>query len=120
MSCSARNTVTSPVTISEESLGSENASLQLKTKSGERFKNGWLAPYIEQNLTKSLKSSEKVELWLRAHFSHPTGQRATGYKQEHVGQAFQYGERSTASESVLTSLAAMVISTLQDTESSAK
>ena len=118
MNCSAQST--SPATLKEESNCTENASVQLR-KSSESFKSGWLAPYIEQDMTKTLRSTEKVELWLKAHFSsQPSGQQASGYRQEYEEQGLQYGERTPASESVLTSLAAMVLSTLQDTESSGK
>ena len=90
-------------------------------KGADSFKHGWLAPYIEHDLTKSLRSSEKVELWLKAHFSHPIGQQLSGYMQENQG--LQRGERTRATESVLTSLAALVISsgvmsTFQDNDNS--
>lgn len=101
-----------------EETGTEKT--QEGMKKAEGFKHGWLAPYIEHDLTKSLRSSEKVELWLKAHFSHPIGQQSSGYMQENQG--LQHGERTRATESVLTSLAALVISsgimsTFQDEES---
>lgn len=89
--------------------GIGNTGARLVTKEVESFKTGWLAPYIEHDLTKSLRSSEKVELWLRAHFSHPIGEQLADYVQENDA-GLQYGERTPAAESVLTSLAALVIS----------
>jgi len=108
-----------PETSEEESL--TNRSVKLKERGN--LKHGWLVPYIDHDLNKSLRSSEKVELWLRAHFSHPIGEQSTNYVQENGG--LQYGERTQAAESVLTSLAALVISsgimcTVQDGESSTK
>ena len=85
----------------------EETRVKILTKEPETLKHGWLLPYIEQDLTKSLRSSEKVELWLRAHFSHQIKQ-PTNYVQNNEG--LQYGERTNAAESVLTSLAALGIS----------
>ena len=95
----------------------------MKSKERESLKHGWLVPYIDHDLNKSLRSSEKVELWLRAHFSHPIGEQSTNYVQENRG--LQYGERTQAAERVLTSLAALVISsgitsTVKDEESTTK
>ena len=87
----------------------ENQSMKLLTKEPNTVvKNGWLTPYIEKDLTKTLRSSEKVELWLRAHFSYPMKQ-PVDFVQGNEG--LQYGaERTNTAESVLTSLAALGIS----------
>lgn len=112
MSCPQKPDLVTPGEASTETTGDKLKGADSLTK------KGWLAPYIEQDLTKSLRSSEKVELWLRAHFSNRTGQQAADFVQENEG--LQYGERTHATESVLTSLAAMVISTLRDEEASGK
>lgn len=99
---------------------SEKVQMWLKTGVGgtttpstdepRRFQHGWLAPYIEHDLSaRTLRSSEKVELWIRAHFSHPISESA--YNKE--GNSLQYGEKTNATESVLTSLAALEISRLE-------
>ena len=73
---------------------------------GRSLQQGWIAPYIEHDLSaRPLRSSEKVELWLRAHFSHTVSERL--HNEE--GNSIQPGERSSAAESVITSLAALEI-----------
>ena len=77
------------------------------TDEANRFHQGWLAPYIEQDLLKTLRSSEKVEFWLRAHFSsQPISERF----HEKEGTSVQHGEKTNAAQSVITSLAALEIS----------
>ena len=117
---SAQNSVSSE-NLTEKPT-TENQRVQLLTKeTNSVVKNGWLTPYIEKDLTKTLRSSEKVELWLRAHFSHPTKQ-PVDFVQDNEG--LQYGaERTNAAESVLTSLAALgissgIFSALQEEENS--
>ena len=117
---SAQNSVSSENLT--EKPRTENQRMKLLTKeSNNVVKNGWLTPYIEKDLTKTLRSSEKVELWLRAHFSHPMKQ-PVDFVQDNEG--LQYGaERTNAAESVLTSLAALgissgIFSALQEEENS--
>ena len=75
---------------------------------GTVLQQGWLAPFIEQDLSAStLTSSEKVELWIRAHFSHPA--RECFYDGEGISMQKSKIEKSNATESVITSLAALEI-----------
>ena len=49
-----------------------NETARPSSEEGRVLQQGWLAPYIEHDLSaRTLRSSEKVELWIRAHFSHP-------------------------------------------------
>lgn len=76
------------------------------TEEGRILQQGWLAPYIEQDLSaNTLRSSEKVELWLRAHFSPPVSECS----HDGEGISTQHGEKTNATESVITSLAALEI-----------
>lgn len=76
------------------------------TEEGRILQQGWLAPYIEQDLSaNTLRSSEKVELWLRAHFSPPVNECS----HDGEGISMQHGEKTNATESVITSLAALEI-----------
>ena len=64
--------------------------------------------YIEQDLTaRMLTSSEKVELWISAHFSHPA--RECFHDGEGISVQKSKIEKSNATESVITSLAALEI-----------
>ena len=78
------------------------------TEGGGNLQHGWLAPYIEQDLSAStLRSSEKVELWLKAHFSHTVSESLHDKK----GNSIQYGgEKTNSAESTITSLAALEFS----------
>ena len=49
-----------------------NETARPSSEEGRVLQQGWLAPYIEHDLSaRTLRPSEKVELWIRAHFSHP-------------------------------------------------
>ena len=85
-----------------------NETARPSSEEGKVFHQGWLAPYIEQDLSaRTLRSSEKVELWIRAHFSHPVSDCF------HDGKGFSKqqseNEKAKATESVIRSLAALEI-----------
>ena len=49
-----------------------NETARPSSEEGTVLQQGWLVPFIEQDLSaRTLTSSEKVELWIRAHFSNP-------------------------------------------------
>ena len=78
------------------------------SEKGTVLQQGWLAPYIEHDLkARMLTSSEKVELWIRAHFSHPA--RECFQDREGISVQKSKIEKSNATESVITSLAALEI-----------
>ena len=86
-----------------------NETARPSSDEGIVLQRGWLAPYIEQDLSAgTLRSSEKVELWIRAHFSHPV--RESGlHDGEGVSIQQSENEKTNATESVITSLAALEI-----------
>jgi len=86
-----------------------NETARPSSHEGIVLQRGWLAPYIKQDLSAgTLRSSEKVELWIRAHFSHPV--RECGlHDREEVSRQQSENEKTNATESVITSLAALEI-----------
>ena len=79
------------------------------SEEGTILQQGWLGPYIEHDLTaRTLTSSEKVELWIRAYFSHPV--RKCLHDGEGISMKLKSKiEKPNATESVITSLAALEI-----------
>lgn len=74
---------------------------------GKRYYQGWLTPHIKQDLSKTLRSSEKVELWLRAHFSNYKTRAC--FHEKNIPSA-EHSEKPDTVQSVITSLAAVEIS----------
>lgn len=86
-----------------------NETARPSSDEGIVVQHGWLAPYIEQDLSAgTLRSAEKVELWIRAHFSHPVRECGLHDGEEVLMQQSE-NEKTTATESVITSLAALEI-----------
>ena len=85
-----------------------NETARPSSEEGTVLQQGWLAPYIEHDLSaRTLRSSEKVELWIRAHFSHPV--RECFHDGEGISMQKSKIEKSNATEGVITSLAALEI-----------
>ena len=85
-----------------------NETARPSSEEGRVLQQGWLAPYIEHDLSaRTLRPSEKVELWIRAHFSHPV--RECFHDGEGISMQKSKIEKSNATESVITSLAALEI-----------
>ena len=85
-----------------------NETARPSSEEGIVFQHGWLAPYIEHDLSATtLRASEKVELWIRAHFSHPVSE--CFHNGEGVSIQQSEHEKTNATESVITSLAALEI-----------
>ena len=85
-----------------------NETARPSCEEGIVLQQGWLAPYIEQDLSaRTLTSSEKVELWIRAHFSHPVSECFHDGKV--ISKQQSENETANATESVITSLAALEI-----------
>ena len=85
-----------------------NETARPSSEEGTVLQQGWLAPFIEQDLSaRSLRFSEKVELWISAHFSHPV--RECFHDGEGISMQKSKIEKPNAIESVITSLAALKI-----------
>jgi len=85
-----------------------NETVRPSFEEGKVLQQGWLAPYIEQDLSaRALRSSEKVELWIRAHFSHPVSECYRDGKG--ISEQQSENEKANATESVIRSLAALEI-----------
>lgn len=86
-----------------------NETARPSSEEGTVPQQGWLAPYIEHDLSaRTLRSSEKVELWIRAHFSRPVKECF----HEGEGISMQKSKNETeanSTESAITSLAALEI-----------
>lgn len=85
-----------------------NETARSSSEEGIVLQRGWLAPYIEQDLSaRTLRSSEKVELWIRAHFSHPVSE--CFHDGKGISKQQSENEKTNATESVIKSLTALEI-----------